>query len=58
LAPKDLALLLGVSEEVVISWVGAGLLPHRREGEAIWFDPIALDRWLEEKAKALYGEDF
>ena len=58
LTPEDLALLLGVSEEVVLSWVEAGLLPHRREGEAVLFDSIALDRWLEEKTKALYGEDF
>ncbi|MEW6776657.1 MAG: helix-turn-helix domain-containing protein [Bdellovibrionota bacterium] len=55
---KELGLLLGVSEEVVLAWVETGMIPYRREGDQILFDPAILERWMEEKAKALYGDDF
>lgn len=58
LSIRDLALMIGVSEEVVRSWVEAGVLPYRREDDTPVFDRIAVERWLEEKANALFGEDF
>ena len=58
LTVRELALLIGVGEDVVHSWVEAGMLPYRREeGEAV-FDRVAIERWLEEKAEALFGDDF
>lgn len=58
MTPQDVGLLIGVSEEVILSWVEAGMLPYRRDGEKVLFDRIALMKWFDEKAKALYGDDF
>lgn len=48
---EDVATFLRVKPSVVKYWVKGREIPHIRQGNVIWFDPVDIRKWLESKKK-------
>ena len=50
LSPRELAEMLGVTEDAVYGWVRAAVIPFHRIGRSIRFSPADLERLEKETA--------